>query len=212
MSKKTYSPEELQRRLDIFKTHALLIDFLTADIINTLVHLFDETCCDGEHFTHRTITGFIEEERRLRGLDSNDVEIRSKAEKKPNIKGNSSFVLDIKKRGQPFIHFTIHLVSHTQDPSREGMLHIVKDIYTVIRSRRDFDKYYALLKVEKPNRKSLRFSIADGYDTVGSPLAAQYDEEVKQEMDVIVAVLNKMFDACNDDYFVGDKMSFLLPI
>jgi hypothetical protein len=93
------------------------------------------------------------------------------------------------------------------------MLHIKKDIYTIKRSCRDKDEYYALLKVEQPNQKSLRFSIGFGYDTLDSPLASVYDHEVKQEMDIIIDVLNKMFDACNDYYFVGnDEMRLFLPI
>lgn len=206
-----YSATDLQLRSEILETHSLLIEFLTLDIMHNLVHLFDEGCCNGNHFTHKTIAGFIEEERNARGLDNNNVTISSKADK--HSPASSLFLLEIKKNGKEFIHLTIHLVSKRRDPKKEGMLHIKKDIYTVKRTCRDKDEFYTLLKVEKPNHKSLRFSIAFGYNTIGSPLASIYDHEVQQEMDVIVSVLNKMFDACNDDYFVGnDEMRLFLPI
>lgn len=94
------------------------------------------------------------------------------------------------------------------------MIHIMKDIYTVKRSCRNIDKYYALIRVEQsPNSNSLRFSIVSGYNTPDSPLASTYDKEVQQEMDVIISVLNKMFDADNKEYFVGnDEMRVVLPI
>jgi len=101
-----------------------------------------------------------------------------------------------------------------RDPSKDGMIHIMKDIYTVKRSCRNIDKYYALIRVEQPpNSNSLHFSIASGYDTPDSPFASTYEKEVQQEMDVIINVLNKIFDADNKVYFVGnDEMRVVLPI
>lgn len=208
---KKYSATELQLRADIFATHSLLINFLTFDVMNNLIHLFDEDCCNGLHFTHKTIKGFIEEERKERGLDNTTITISSKADKK--LKASSRFVLDISKNGKGFIHLTIHLVSKERNPEKDGMLHIKKDIYTVKRSCRNKDEYCTLLKVEKPNDRSLHFSIGFNDDTSSSPLASSYDEEVNQEMYVIIAVLNKMFDADNDNYFVGNNdMRIFLPI
>lgn len=93
------------------------------------------------------------------------------------------------------------------------MIHIKKDIYFVKRTCRDTDVYCALLKVEAPNDRSLRFSIGFDDDTSTSPLSSIYNEEVNQEMDVIVAVLNKIFDADNDAYFIGNPEARLaLPI
>lgn len=208
---KIYSATELQLRADIFATHSLLIKFLTFDVMNNLIHLFDEDCCNGHHFTHKTIKEFVEEERKERGLDNTTITISSKADKK--LKASSRFVLDISKNGKGFIHLTIHLVSKERNPEKDGILHIKKDIYTVKRSCRNKDEYCALLKVEKPNDRSLHFTIAFDDDTSSSPLASSYDEEVNQEMDVIIAVLNKMFDADNDDYFVGNNdMRIFLPI
>ena len=211
MSKKLYSNTNLQYRASIFDTHTLLINFLILDVMHSLVHLFDIDCCKGQHFTHKTITGFIEEERSKRGLNNVGVQIISIVEKKSN--ANSILMLKILKNGKLFVHLSIHLVSKRKDPSKDGMIHIMKDIYTVKRTCRNTDKYYALIRVEQPNPKSLRFSIAWGYDTPDSPLASTYDIEVQQEMDVIITVLNKIFDADNEEYFVGsNEMRVMLPI
>ena len=54
-----YSNRNLQNRSDILESQLLLIRFLTADIMNTLVHLFSEDCCKNRD-THITIAQIIE--------------------------------------------------------------------------------------------------------------------------------------------------------
>lgn len=83
------------------------------------------------------------------------------------------------------------------------MIHIVKDIYKISRSK----QFYALISIKQPeeNPKSLVFSIADGYTTLGAPNASLYDNEVQQEMEIIISILNKMFDENNIEFYVGKK-------
>jgi hypothetical protein len=66
-------------------------------------------------------------------------------------------------------------------------------------------------KLPEPN--PITFSIGYGYSTPIYPDApqdyiddvARYDNEIKQEMDVITSVLNKLFDRRNKEYYVGNR-------
>lgn len=66
---------------------------------------------------------------------------------------------------------------------------------------------YTLISVKQPIDKSnsLEFTIADGYNTVGVANAHLYDPEIQQEMNVIIRVLNNIFDENNKEYYIGDK-------
>jgi hypothetical protein len=66
---------------------------------------------------------------------------------------------------------------------------------------------------QKNQSKPITFSIGYGYSTPIYPDApqdyiddvARYDDEVKQEMDAITSVLNKLFDRRNKEYYIGNR-------
>jgi hypothetical protein len=195
-----YSNHNLQIRSDILDTQTLFINFITADIMDALVHLFSEECCEHRD-KHITIAKLIKDERDRQHLVDN-VTISSCAYKDATRNGSSNIVLDIHKDGKKFLHLTIHLSIHSLHPKDAGILHFLKDIYTIKHSSRKYERHYALIKVDQPHPESLHFSIGYGYHTSGAKNAMIYDKEVQQEMDVVIAVLNRLFDS-SDEYYVG---------
>lgn len=194
-----YSSDELQLRSDILKTHIIFVEFLTADMIDHLVHLFNEKCCEHRN-NHITISDIMKEERDRKGL-VDDVIITSSAYNDPSNPGGSSIVLDIHKHGGSFVHFTAHLSIHELKPKHSGILHMYKDIYKSLQ-RGSNKTFYALINVEQPTPDSLHFSIGYGYDTPSAKNAIVYDKEVQQEMNMIIAVLNRLFNPL-DTYYIG---------
>lgn len=85
------------------------------------------------------------------------------------------------------------------------MIHIAKNIYKKKNSRSTKIKSYAIILVEQQPGKpdSLHFSIGDGYNTPHVKNANIYDPIIQQEMDVIITVLNRMFDEDNHDFYIG---------
>jgi hypothetical protein len=195
-----YSNRNLQHRSDILESQLLLIRFLTADIMDVLVHLFSKDCCENRD-KHITIAHMIKDERAHQKL-ADDVTILSHAYKDAIRNGSSNMVLDIHKHGKEFLHLTIHLSPNSLHPEDAGLLHFLKDIYTIKITSRKYERHYALIKVEQPHPDSLHFSIGYGYDTPSAKNAMIYDREVQQEMDVVIAVLNRLFDS-SDEYFIG---------
>lgn len=172
-------------------------------MVDRLVHLFDK---DRNIFTDKdySISKYIENERELRGLDSSNITVNSKVFGEN--RQDSSLLLVIAKNGKDLIHITIHLSPKYLTPRASGMIHIVKNVI----KQRKLNKLlqpltYALIAVHQPPGKphSLEFSIADGYETAGINGANKYDREIQQEMDVILTVLNRLFDEDNAEYYIG---------
>jgi hypothetical protein len=195
-----YSNEELYKRNKIIKSQLLLGNFLNVDIINKLIHLFDETSINSTP----KIKNYIVNERKLRGLD-NYITVTS--EVYGTDMNNSTLHLQLKKDGNDFIHLSIHLVMQKLEPHNSGMIHIAKNIYKKKNIRSKKIKSYAIILVEqrpdKPN--SLHFSIGDGYITPHVKNANIYDPLIEQEMDVIITVLNNIFDEDKPEFYIGIK-------
>jgi len=192
----SYSESNLIRRNIILQTHLLLANFLNADRINTLIHLFDMK--QGKYNIPKIID-YIKQERKDNGL--NDKNIIIKSDVSGLDKNSPSLTLDITKDDQKFIHLSIHLSLHNLESKYNGMIHIGKDIYKINKKR----QFYALISIKQPEDKpnSLVFSIADGYTTPDAMDASKYDTEVQKEMNVIISVLNKMFDEKNRKIYLG---------
>lgn len=195
-----FTKEELEKRNIIMQSQLLLGNFLNVDIINRLIHLFDKhTSINGTPKIHN----YIENERHIRGLDPS---ITVSNEVHGTDKNDSTLHLQLKKDGIDFIHLTIHLVVHTIHPQDSGMIHIAKNIYKKKNSRSTKIKSYAIILVEQPPGKpdSLHFSIGDGYNTPHVKNANVYDSIIQQEMDVIITVLNRIFDENNNEFYIGN--------
>lgn len=194
-----------RKRAAILQTHTLFTSFLTKDIINNLINLFQQE--QGDRSKHKIIK-YIEDERKRCGLNTNAVTFKSEVYGHNN--NNSTLYLGILKDGNEFIHLSIHIAPDNLDTQYAGIIHIRKDIYYNIMSRKNKKRYYHFIrtpiKVEHPINKpnSLRFSITDGYTSYVPQNANVYEPQIKQEIDVILTVLNNMFDEDNELY-VGRK-------
>lgn len=213
----SYTNEQLRKRNSIIKTQPAFISFLNKEIVNKLVHLFDTTYNKANNISSHKITKYVMDERKLRGLDDRGIIVRSKVYSSRQTKYN--LLLVIEKNNKDLLHLSVHISPEYLTPQATGMIHIYKDMYEdsykLIHPEKfkrgrfipeEHRKLYALIKVEQPPNKkhSLIFSIEDGYDTHGIDFAEQYDPALQQEMDVIVAVLNKVFDETNKEYYIGD--------
>jgi hypothetical protein len=117
--------------------------------------------------------------------------------------------LGIFKNGIELIHLSIHLAMKDISPKSSGIIHIYKDIYDKSALGGLKKKLYALISVSIPIGKpnSLEFSIADGLTTLFMPDYQTYDPQIQQEMDIIILVLNDLFDEKQPEFFIGKKES-----
>ena len=195
-----YTSEELIVRNKILQSQKLIGDFLDSDIINKLVSLFNE-----DDKTEIKITKYVEDERKVRGMRNENIIVKSELYGETN--ENSTLFLKIIKNGIEIIHLTLHLVPITLNSSRNGIIHIFKNIYYNKSLKKKKYKLYALILVTQPGDKpkSLEFSIATGYNTPHNFSDVNIiDPELQKEMDVIITVLNRLFDEDNELY-IGNK-------
>lgn len=207
-----YSKQQLLQRDNIIQSQLLFGKFLNRDIVNALINLFDDGINSYVSPNHK-ITKYIEDERENRMLNSSNVIVRSEVYGY-NININKPVLfLMINKNGKDFIHLTIHLVPKNLHPKKDGMMHIFKNIYkkpvnTLVHGNKK-NKFYALIEVSSSPLKphSLQFSIGYGNTTPNANNVALYDAEIQQEMDVIITVLNRLFDETNKKFYIGNKYS-----
>ena len=201
-----FTQSQLNQRNHIIQSQKILWNFLDSDTINTLVGLFD---------TRNTITSktkiekYIEDERKKRGLEDINIKVKSGVYDENN--KDYTLLIDILKDDKKFVHLSIHLSPQSLKPQDTGVLHIVKNIYNDKQpnlSGKSVKRLKAaLISVQHPANKphSLVFTLADGYTT--SPKIQHtnlYDPDLQKEMDIIIAVLNRLFDE-DDEYYVGNK-------
>jgi hypothetical protein len=196
-----YTQIQLNDRDKIFQSQKQLWNFLDQDKINKLVHLFDVNDMNG-------ISQLIKNERKIQGLNDTIFDVRSEVYGYDD-KSSALFVM-ITKNNNDYIHLTIHLTPKTFNSDKDGLIHIFKDIYIPQVTRKQRKLLYALIKV-KQIKNSLQFSIEDGYTTPGIKNSHLYDPEIQKEMDVIITVLNRLFDEDNKKFYIGDK-EILNPI
>ena len=189
------------------RSHRTLGPFLDRFMINRLNTLFKN---------NGRVTEFVKEERRRRGLDEANTTVESMVY--GTDRNNSTLLLIIKRDGKEFIHLTIHLSPKELGFTIKstGIVHIVKNIYNKYVTRKKNYLAKSLYAVYRPQGKShsLQFRIVERYTTPENPekpeksesvsIINQYDDEVKQEMDVLTSVLNKLFDEDDREHYVGD--------
>jgi hypothetical protein len=195
-----YTENEQGKRSNIIKSQTKFGDFLDSDSINKLIHLFDQN-----NKSNDSIVKYVQNERNIRGYNP-DIVIKSEVYGTND--ENSTLFLKLIKNDIEILHLTIHLISTNLSPNKKGMIHFVKDIYSKNVTRSKYYKLYTLISIEQPYNKkySLEFTIADNYNTPSNiPKVDIYDHELKREMDVIITVLNRMFDENNNEYYIGNK-------
>lgn len=202
-----YNQSELGRRNKIIQSQVIFGNFLDSEITNKLINLFDENNKENE-----SIVKYIESERKRRGYNSSNIIIRSEVygEKKYNRHQGiniqtHNLLVEILKDKNPLLHLTIHLIPTTLNPNMSGIFHIYKNIYEKRVSSRQRYKLYALISVSQPINKpeSLEFSITNGYNTPSTvPNIKEYDSDLQKEMDVIITVLNRIFNQNNTEYYI----------
>jgi hypothetical protein len=212
-----YSFNQLKQRDIIIQSQKLFWNFLDSTMMNKLVHLFDENSSN----SHMKITNIIEKERNKQGLDSSDVsgisEVYGHILTNPKADKNPTLYFGIKKYAKDFLHLTIHLAPGSLKANANGPIHFYKTVYEIKGSVNNQDLsnkklLYAIILVSHPANKpkSLEFSIGDGYTTPGIK-DAPYDHELQQEMNVIITVLNRLFDEDNSEFYIGNEDK-LVPI
>lgn len=199
----SYSNNIILRRTKILQSHVLFGRFLTMYRVNSLACVFDDEYTDGIDDTYK-MSIYVEQERHKRHLSNSNVQITGEVYKHRN---NFTLFLSIKKNNNDFIHLSIHLNPNELNPKKEGMIHFVKDIYTIYDGKKKIQQY-ALISVDHSSSNSLHFAIATGYNTPGVYNASIYDHELQQEMDVIIAVLNRMFDEYDNELYIGKSSTF----
>ena len=110
----SYSKEQLEERNTIIQSQKTVSKYLCADIVNTLIHLFDEKH-NADSAEYQKITKMIKDERARHGLDNSTVTITSELHYGYNNTDPILF-LGIRKNGVEFIHFTLHLAVKKLDP------------------------------------------------------------------------------------------------
>lgn len=192
----------------ILQSHRCFGNKLNQHIINALINLFDTK-------SDIKIIDYINTERKIRGLNTTDISIDSFLYGE-NSK-NPTLMILVKKNGIDFIHLTIHLCIKGLNPKGSGIIHFFKDIYDINKSNKMIDRkeFYSIISVKVPENKpnTLVFSIKDDKS---APVYAKQEniKQIKEEMDVIITVLNKLFDENNQEYYVGNynKISYIQPL
>ena len=110
-------------------------------------------------------------------------------------------------RGRPFLHLSIHLAPTDQDIDHHGMIHLLKDYYCVGSRVMPADKCRVRIKVTSIDDKpeSLSFELIDDS---APPADADTSMEpiMKTEMDILMTVLNRLFNQNEPWYYVGTAM------
>jgi hypothetical protein len=195
-----YTPEQLQRRNHSIQSHIQFGKFLDAHIINALIHLFENTP-NG----YSKITNYIINERKLRGLNDTNINITSMCY--GETKNDPTLMLIIKKNNKDLIHLSIHFTIKDLNPKHGGILHMRKNIYKPLTTKYGRKVLYAPIYVQQPinKSKSLHFSIPTEYTISTVNNEHNYDYILQQEMDVIITVLNRIFDEDNTEYYIGSQ-------
>lgn len=195
-----YTKKQLNIRKNILETQPTLCSFLDSNMVNLLVHLFDKSSLNDNV---PKISNYIQNERILQGLNNSNIRILHKVYGLKN--GRPSFHLGIEKNKKEILHLTIHLCVEHLNSENAGVIHMYKNIYKTTSKKNS--SLYVLIHIsqikDKPN--SLHFSINEDTTT------GRHDAEIKKELDIIISVLNKLFDENNKEY-IGLNERFFVPI
>jgi hypothetical protein len=165
--------------------------------INAMVYLFNPNNEDNV----LNIGRYIQNERKRQIIDINTT-VRIISDVYDVGRGNPTLYLGIIKDGVEFIHLNFHLCVRSWEDHPAGLLHISKDIYPKNKCTKKSPCAMIFMKQDLPD--SIFFSIPSQYyhTDIEYPI---YDDEIKKEMDVIITVLNRLFDEKNKRFYVGNN-------
>ena len=109
-----------RKRDEIIGSQKLFWSFLDSNIINKLIHLFDDT-----ESSPNKISKYVEIERKIRGLDYASIEGKVYREEKLTY----NLLLEICKNNKPILHISFHTAPDSFRGSKTGPIHIFKNIY-----------------------------------------------------------------------------------
>lgn len=125
---------------------------------------------------------------------------------------NTTLLIEIMKNGQNYIHFTLHLAPTRLNANKSGSIHFKKNVYHSRQIIKNPFLQYALIKINWSQNKpdSLIFSLVDEYTSRVTCRKQENDAELQIYMEVILRILNRLFDEDNIQYYVGYR-NILLP-
>lgn len=188
---------------NILQSQKLFWKCLDSNTTNKLIQLFDlESSNSGNK-----IAKYIEDERLSQGLDYDNVTIKSYAYGYE--KQEPSLLIDVLKNGKGFLHITLHLCPRSFEPRGSGPIHFRKNAYSVthpiISKKGQYISIFVQQPLGKPN--SLHFSVEDTSSSGKHPK----DSELQKEIDIVLTVLNRLFDEDNKEFYIGNN-DVLIPV
>jgi hypothetical protein len=208
--KPLYSDAELQERKTVLDSHHILGKFLTRNILNELLKMFDHT----SQYNSKKITNILQNVRKEQMLNNSNIEIKSEfynINPKPNKPNDHRHGLHLQliKNGNEFLHLTIFLEPGSIEPTSQGMIHFSKNIYTTPKlSKSTKHLPYAVIKVEQISPKSLHFTLGTGHDTKDLQHINRYNTDIKKEMNAMLTTLNRLFNE-NDELYIGKPKNMI---
>jgi hypothetical protein len=115
-------------------------------------------------------------------------------------------IVKILYNNKNLIHLTIHLAPTRLFPYEHGMIHIVKDCYKSRRKRIFSPMVTMRIHVSTPLNKPLskHFTLIDDTHPIyGHAGDAATENRIKEESDILIGVLNKMFNQDEPFYYIG---------
>jgi hypothetical protein len=107
------------------------------------------------------------------------------------------YILEVYKGKIKLIHLTIHIAPTSLKRKHHGMIHIVRNVYNNPK-KYGTRKNYATMRIQafkdtaKPQSRA--FKIVGNRSPPPHPNAQQYDADVTRESDILIKVLNNIFD------------------
>jgi hypothetical protein len=175
---------------------------LDSNIINKLIQLFDLKSTNSGN----KVKTYIEDERLAQGLDYDNVTIKSCAY---GYGQGPSLLIDVFKNNKEFLHITLHLCPQSFELKGSGPIHFRKNAYRVTHPIISKKGQYVSIFVQQPFGKpdSLHFSVEDTCSSGKHP----NDSELQKEINVVLTVLNRLFNEDNKEFYIGNN-DVLIPV
>jgi hypothetical protein len=119
------------------------------------------------------------------------------------------YILEVYKGNIKLIHLTIHIAPTYLDPQYHGMIHIVRNVYNQkkygMRKAAITMRIQAFKDPAKPQSRT--FKIIGSRLPPSHPNAQQYDADVTRESDILIKVLNNIFDEKKTHAYANNEIA-----